>query len=196
MLSASDAEWVERLTGQEREAATKELQHLLNRAMFKFDVSAEDKEDFVQSATIAVLTKISSYQGRSKFSTWAISIAINTALSELRKRHWNNVSLEDLTQMQEPIENSSSRGNPELEAQRQSTIELVDSLIHGELTLKQRTALLAELNGMPLQEIASRMGVSRGAIYKLTFDARQKLLQCLTAKGYSLDDLTTAMEQE
>lgn len=194
MLSASDAEWVERLTGQEREAATKELQHLLNRAMFKFDVSAEDKEDFVQSATIAVLTKISSYQGRSKFSTWAISIAINTALSELRKRHWNNVSLEDLTQMQEPTENSSR--NPELEAQRQSTIELVDSLIHGELTLKQRTALIAELNGMPLQEIASRMGVSRGAIYKLTFDARQKLLQCLTAKGYSLDDLTTAMEQE
>jgi len=194
MLSASDAEWVERLTGQEREAATKELQHLLNRAMFKFDVSAEDKEDFVQSATIAVLTKISSYQGRSKFSTWAISIAINTALSERRKRHWNNVSLEDLTQMQEPTENSSR--NPELEAQRQSTIELVDSLIHGELTLKQRTALIAELNGMPLQEIASRMGVSRGAIYKLTFDARQKLLQCLTAKGYSLDDLTTAMEQE
>ena len=194
MLSASDAEWVERLTGQEREAATKELQHLLNRAMFKFDVSAEDKEDFVQSATIIVLTKISSYQGRSKFSTWAISIAINTALSELRKRHWNNVSLEDLTQMQEPTENSSR--NPELEAQRQSTIELVDSLIHGELTLKQRTALIAELNGMPLQEIASRMGVSRGAIYKLTFDARQKLLQCLTAKGYSLDDLTTAMEQE
>ena len=196
MLSASDAEWVERLTGQEREAATKGLQHLLNRAMFKFDVSAEDKADFVQSATIAFLTKISSYQGRSKFSTWAISKAINTALSELRKRHWSNVSLEDLTQMQEPIENSSSRGNPELEAQRQSTIELVDSLIHGELTLKQRTALIAELNGMPLQEIASRMGVSRGAIYKLTFDARQKLLQCLTAKGYSLDDLTTAMEQE
>lgn len=192
MLSVSDTEWVERLTGPEREAATGELQLLLSRAMFKFDVSAEDKEDFVQSATIIVLTKISSYQGRSKFSTWAISIAINTALSELRKRHWNNVSLEDLTQMQEPTENSSR--NPELEAQRQSTIELVDSLIHGELTLKQRTALLAELNGMPLQEIASRMGVSRGAIYKLTFDARQKLLQCLTAKGYSLDDLTTAME--
>jgi RNA polymerase sigma-70 factor, ECF subfamily len=192
MLSVSDTEWVERLTGPEREAATGELQLLLSRAMFKFDVSAEDKEDFVQSATIIVLTKISSYQGRSKFSTWAISIAINTALSELRKRHWNNVSLEDLTQMQEPTENSSR--NPELEAQRQSTIELVDSLIHGELTLKQRTALIAELNGMPLQEIASRMGVSRGAIYKLTFDARQKLLQCLTAKGYSLDDLTTAME--
>lgn len=192
MLSVSDTEWVERLTGPEREAATGELQLLLSRAMFKFDVSAEDKEDFVQSATIIVLTKISSYQGRSKFSTWAISIAINTALSELRKRHWNNVSLEDLTQMQEPTENSSR--NPELEAQRQSTIELVDSLIHGELTLKQRTALIAELNGMPLQEIASRMEVSRGAIYKLTFDARQKLLQCLTAKGYSLDDLTTAME--
>jgi len=194
MFLASDAEWVERLTGHDRETAVKDLQLLLSRALLSFDVSAEDKEDFVQSATITILAKIASFQGRSKFSTWAASIAINTALSELRKRHWSNVSLEDLTQMQEPKDSIDSRGNPELDAQRKWTIELVDSLIHGELTLKQRTALLAELNGMPLQEIATRMGVSRGAIYKLTFDARKKLLQCLNERGLSLNDLTSAME--
>jgi RNA polymerase sigma-70 factor (ECF subfamily) len=194
MLSASDAEWVERLSGPDKETAIKDLAILLGRAMLSFDVSAEDREDFVQSATITILTKITSYKGRSKFSTWAISIAVNTALSELRKRHWSNVSLEDLTQVQEPAESIDSRRNPELEAQRQWALELVDSLIHGELTLKQRTALLAELNGMPLQEIAARMGVSRGAIYKLTFDARKKLLQCLTERGLSLNDFVSVME--
>src|SRR5271155_1731680 len=102
MLPASDAEWVERLTGHDRETAIKDLQLLLARSMLNFDVSAEDKEDFVQSATITILTKLTNFKGRSKFSTWAISIAINTALSELRKRHWSTVSLEDLTQMQEP----------------------------------------------------------------------------------------------
>ena len=194
MLPAPDAEWVERLTGDDRETAIRDLQHLLARAMLNFNVSAEDKEDFVQSATITILTKLTSFKGRSKFSTWAISIAINTALSELRKRHWSNVSLEDLTQMQQPTESADSRSNPELEAQRQWAIELVDSLIHGELTLKQRTALLAELNGMPLQEIAARMSLSRGAIYKLTFDARKKLLHCLNERGLSLNDITSAME--
>ena len=193
-LPTREAEWVERLTGHNREAAIKDLQLLLERAMFSFDVSKEDKEDFVQSATISVLTKIRSYEGRSKFSTWAISIAVNTALSELRKRHWSDISLEDLTQMQDPTESSDGKGNPELEAQRRWALELVDSLIHGELTLKQRTALLAELHGMPLQEIATRMNVSRGAIYKLTFDARKKLLQCLSERGLSLNDLTTATE--
>ncbi len=194
MFTAPDAEWVDRLTGKDKETAIRDLQLLLRRAMFSFDVSAEDKEDFVQSATITILTKITSFKGRSKFLTWAISIVINTALSELRKRHWSNVSLEELTEMQQTTDIVDSRGNPELEAQRQWTMELVVSLIHSELTLKQRTALLAELNGMPLQEIASRMGVSRGAIYKLTFDARKKLLQCLHERGLSLNDLTSAME--
>lgn len=195
MISAADTEWVERLTGHDKESAIKDLQRILARALVSFDVSAEDKEDFVQSATITILTKLSSFKYRSKFSSWAISIGINTALSEMRKRHWTNVSIEDLTQMQEPTtDNISGRGNPEVEAQKQWAVELVDSLIHGELTLKQRTALLAELNGMPLQEIASRMGVSRGAIYKLTFDARKKLLQCLSQRGLSLNDLTSAME--
>jgi RNA polymerase sigma-70 factor (ECF subfamily) len=194
MLAAIDADWVERLTGPNKESAIKDLQRLLLRALINFDVCAEDKEDFVQSATITVLTKIGSYKGRSKFSTWAISIVINTALSELRKKHWSNVSLEELTQMQEPKENGTDDVNPEAILHRSWAIELVESLINSELTLKQRTALLAELNGMPLQEIAARMSVSRGAIYKLTFDARKKLLSCLKERGLHLNDLTSLME--
>ena len=194
MLPACDAEWVERLTGNDREPAIKELQRLLSRAMVNFDVGPEDKEDFVQSATITVLTKLKSFKGRSKFSTWAISIVINTALSELRKRHWSNVSLEESTQMDGLKKEDEKGENPELGVQRQWALELVESLIHSELTLKQRTALLAELNGMPLQEIAARMNVSRGAIYKLTFDARKKLILCLKERDLTLNDLISAME--
>jgi RNA polymerase sigma-70 factor (ECF subfamily) len=84
--------------------------------------------------------------------------------------------------------------NPELLAQRKSIIELIENLIETELTDKQRLALRAELAGMPLQEIASRMNVSRGAIYKFTFDARKKLNKCLLDRDLSLQDLILAME--
>jgi len=193
MLLKEDAQWVDRLTGPDKEAAIKELQGLLHKALFSFELRYEDKEDFVQAALITILQKLNTFQRKSKFTTWAIAIAINTALSELRKRHWKNVSIEDLTTM-DIANDINAKDDPQLNFQRQWALGLIDSLIQSELTLKQRTALLAELNGMPLQEIATRMNVSRGAIYKLTFDARKKLILCLKQKNLSLDELLSAME--
>ena len=48
-------------------------------------------------------------------------------------------------------------------------------IIRSELTEKQRTALLAELKGMPQDEIAKHLGSNRNALYKLTHDARRRL---------------------
>jgi len=45
-----------------------------------------------------------------------------------------------------------------------------------ELTDKQRKALMAvAVQGMPLEEVARRMGTERNAMYKLLHDARVKL---------------------
>ena len=60
-----------------------------------------------------------------------------------------------------------------------------------ELTDNRREALLAELAGLPLEEIGRRMGRNRNAIYKLTHDARKRLKQGLEAAGYSWADLRT-----
>ena len=62
-------------------------------------------------------------------------------------------------------------------------------VIERELTEKQRTALLAELKGMPLEEIGRRLGSNRNAVYKLTHDARKRLKKHLEAAGYSAADL-------
>jgi len=194
MLTRACNEWLSRLVGDDREKAVEELQRLLFKSLSKFDMSIQDKEDVVQSATITILTKIKTFQGRSRFSTWAISIAINVALSELRKKHWSNISLEEAAEMSASEIEDDRQRNPESVAEREWALGVVDSLIQRELTLKQRTALLAEMNGMPLQEIATRMNVTRGAIYKLTFDARKKLIRCLEEKGLTLSDLIASME--
>jgi RNA polymerase sigma-70 factor (ECF subfamily) len=194
MLTDKCTEWLARLAGADREVAIADLQRLLRKAVSRFDMTAEDQEDIVQSATISVLTKLKTFEGRSKFTTWAISIAINTALSETRKRQWSSISLEEAAEMGTSEIEDDKQTDPAILAQRQWALGVIDSMIHKELTLKQRTALLAEMNGMPLQEIATRMDTTRGAIYKLTFDARKKLIQCLKKMGLNPSDLIASME--
>ena len=65
----------------------------------------------------------------------------------------------------------------------------MQSSIEHDLTEKQRTALLAELKGMPQDEIARQLGSNRNAIYKLTHDARKKLRAALEAAGYTALDV-------
>jgi len=53
------------------------------------------------------------------------------------------------------------------------------------LTPKQREAIQAELGGAPPEEIATRLGTNRNALYKLDYDARVRLKQAILAAGWS-----------
>ncbi len=151
-------------------------------------------EDVVQEALVKVLKSLDQYEGRSRFTTWATSIAIRLAYTELRRRRWKDVSLDEM------IENAGNipkcdfgqAVGPEQEVQQKALIEKMYQVINQGLTDKQRDALLAELKGMPQEEIGRRMGSSRNAIYKLTHDARRRLKDELEASGYTLTDVHAA----
>ena len=195
MTAASDQKesWPARLTGNKQDKALGELRTVLKKGLTNFDMSIDDKDDVIQIALIKILDKLNSFQGKSSFTSWAIAIAVNTALSELRKRHWKNVSLEEAANMgYETVETSSGDNGPAAVMHRKWALKFLETIIDEDLTVKQRTALLAEINGMPLQEIATRMNVNRGAIYKLTFDARKKVIKSLAKKGLKPQDLMTS----
>ena len=65
-------------------------------------------------------------------------------------------------------------------------------VMESHLTEKQRTALLAELGGMPQSEIGRHLGSNRNAVYKLTHDARKRLRQGLEDAGYGAEDVQAA----
>ena len=46
------------------------------------------------------------------------------------------------------------------------------------------------VNAVPLDALAIELGSSRGAIYKMMFDARRKLRAALAANGYMSHDTT------
>lgn len=192
-MSASNDSWIARLkaTGPIQNEALAELRAILLRRLRKAfsgrtGVDELLLEDVTQEALLKTLDSIGSFQGRSQFTTWATTIAVRGAFTELRRRHWKDVSLDEITHEASLGTQSVAAGDA---VERDALIRTMYRIIETELTDKQRTALLAELQGMPLAEIGRRMGNNRNAIYKLTHDARRRLKRGLEVAGYDAADL-------
>lgn len=151
-------------------------------------------DDVVQDSLLRVLDKLDQFAHKSKFTTWACSIAVRAALTELRRRRWKDVSLDQVAPDGEEVtfEAVDEGVGPDEAAQRGALVTRLGELIRDTLTDRQRTALQAELAGMPQEEIARRIGSTRNAIYKLMHDARKKLKAGLVESGYSEQDVAEA----
>ncbi|MCI0554949.1 MAG: sigma-70 family RNA polymerase sigma factor [Anaerolineae bacterium] len=199
--------WLEHLSGAgfKQQAALSDLRDALLRglqgALWKWRfIDDSFLEDAVQDALLRILDRLPQFEGRSRFLTWATAIAIHVAVNELRRKHWSNISLDDVIagtdSSHETIQDHQSRPDIQLENESLRTlmIKKLHEMIRNELTDKQRTALLAELKGMPQNEIAKQLGSNRNAIYKLTHDARKRLKHGLELAGYRAEDLNSAFE--
>ena len=148
-------------------------------------------EDVVQESLIRILDRLHQFEGRSKFLTWATTIALREAYGELRRKEWKDISLEQTLEASISTHGAIADKQPKPDEQWEQKvgIQLVEDLIANELTEKQQKALLAELKGMPLAEIAREMNSNRNAIYKLTHDARKRLKTKIEERGLSLEDI-------
>lgn len=204
MMSRDNDRWLAELraVGSERESALLDLRSALLRNLRKAmsNRGPQDEaflEDVVQDSLLRILERLEQFQGRSRFLTWATSIAIRVAMGELRRSRWKDVSLDEVIAHTDAMGQytldslSTPSGAPALgSAERQAIVETLYSLIESELTDKQRIALLAEMKGMPQDEIARHLGSNRNAVYKLTHDARKKLKKGLESAGYTAEEVS------
>jgi len=150
-------------------------------------------EEVAQETLLRVLDHLSEFQGRSQFTTWVHTIAVRQALTELRRKRWENISLEELLENQEnppPARLTADPSpSPERLTEKAELARRVRRIIAEELSEKQRRALIAlAVQGMPMEEAARRLGTNRNALYKLLHDARLRLKQRLAAEGVSISE--------
>lgn len=208
MVQRTNAEWIEALSDPVSEEALTDLRTLLLRglrASLSNRISTDMDsitEDFTQEALLKILKNIQTFRGESKFTTWAQKIAIHVAFTELRRRRWKDVSLQEFIETPEgeeytPIILKDPDASPELEATQSNIIEVVSDLIDSELTDRQRTAMMAILQGgMAMDEVARQLGTNRNALYKLLHDARKRLQERLEEKaGLSVHEIMALFER-
>ena len=204
MTERTNQQWLTALQGPDRDEALADLRTLLVRGLRYAlaswpNVDEATVEDLAQDALLRVLKGLDSFRGESRFTTWAQKIAVNVAFTELRRRRWQDISLDDLGASQDtdfmPDTLVDPSADPEKQALQRTLLDTLSEVIATELTDKQRQALVAvRIHGMPLAEVARRMGTNRNALYKLLHDARQRLKKRILAQGLSPQDMLAAFE--
>jgi RNA polymerase sigma-70 factor (ECF subfamily) len=177
---ADSQAWVSGLagTGPGRDAAVARLHALLFRAA-RFELRRRgahaDLEDLATQAAddalVAILAKLGTYRGQSRFTTWAYKFALLEAGVKARRRAWQDreVPLDDLTLHDSGPTAQQTVEDAELLAAVRDAMRTI-------LTDHQRQVFTAlALNGVPIDVLAERLGSTRGALYKTLHDARRKL---------------------
>jgi RNA polymerase sigma-70 factor, ECF subfamily len=154
--------------------------------------------DFVQEALIKITSNLDSFRGESRFTTWAQKIVVNVALTELKRKRWRDVSLQELLARR----GAADRGpaeiqlTPEQLALQNGVLEELRRVIDEELTSRQREAIVAVLlEEMPISEVARRMGTTQNALYKLLHDARKRLKRQMEAAGLSAEEVLAVFDE-
>jgi len=211
MTTRSNEQWLSDLqaNGDRKEAAIADLRDVIARglpfALSRWLSPASPQfesltEEVTQETLLRVLDQLHTFEGRSMFTTWVHKIAIRIALTELRRKRWQDTSLDEMLDNEEiPVSPSileDPRVTPEQSAERADMLERVRRVIDEELTDRQRRAIIMlGLQGMPMEEAAKRLKTNRNALYKLLHDARLRLKQRLQTEGLDAQEVLAAFEE-
>jgi RNA polymerase sigma-70 factor, ECF subfamily len=198
-VARSNAEWTRSLADPASPAYAELRVRLvagLRPVLARRQVSSDLAEDFVHEAMLRIQDSLAMFRGDSSFVTWALSIAMRVAFTELRRVRWRDVSFDELTRdAAAPLDPADGAAPIQDRAlARARVLAALRTVIDGALTDKQRHVLVAELRGMPHSEIAGHLGMNRNALYKLSHDARRKVKTALETAGIGETDFLWAFE--
>lgn len=194
----TNRKWIQDLSGApaDREPACRLLFELLlrvaraesRRRAARVGVLGPELDDLAhQAAADALLTiiqKIGSFRGESKFTTWAYKFVIFDVRAKMNRHLWRRQvgALDDDDWDRLPDRLAI---DPEAEAESRDLVKTVRHAVEEALTPRQRRVFVAiVLDQVPTDVLADRLGTTQNAIYKMIFDARQKLRGVLVESGH------------
>jgi len=202
MSMRSDREWVSALrTSGGPSAAPEDLRRYLRRGLQKalagHALRPEDLDDFTHDAVVRIIENLDGFRGESRFGTWAMAIAVRVAFSALRRRRHPASAWEKLEEgfLEAIPAGATPASDPPRRLERRALLDVLARAVSEGLTARQRIAVLGELEGIPTEALAERLGIRRNALYKLHHDARKKLRDAILEAGFTVDDVREELER-
>jgi RNA polymerase sigma-70 factor (ECF subfamily) len=193
--------WLRALRGSPavRDAALAQLHELLmrgarhelaRRRASLADLSRDEIGDLATQAAddalVAILAKLDTFRGASRFTTWAYKFVLLEAGVKARRRVWQGREIVLDPDAWALLADAS--GGTHRSVEDQELLRALREAVHEKLTPHQREVFAAlALNGVPVDVLAERLGATRGALYKTLHDARRKLRAALADAGYGFD---------
>jgi len=155
------------------------------RLALKMLQNPQDAEDILQETFIKAYKALPNFEGRSSLSTWLYRIATNEALMFLRKKHPEQVSVD------EPLENEDGDERPRqiidwccLPEHELMSTESRANMDHSVQQLPdslKAVFLLRDIEGLSTRETAEVLDISESAVKTRLSRARFRLRELLSA---------------
>jgi RNA polymerase sigma-70 factor (ECF subfamily) len=167
-------------------AAYKELmtryESRLFRLAYRITRNHEDAEEVTQDAFARAFSRLDTFQGDSRFSTWLTRIAVNQALMLLRQRRPDAVPLDELVETEDgslPRQIVDWGPNPEQRFAQEELSAILDDAIAGLKTDQQVVFQLRDVEELSIEETAALLGISVPAVKTRLLRARLALREKL-----------------
>jgi len=145
----------------------KENQGLIHKVCFLYENDPEIRNDLFQEIVLQLWKSFSSFRGEAKITTWMYRIALNTAISGLRKRH-RNIKTEDIRDAHFNISDHPPRDDREEDVKK-----LYWAIAH--LSEIDRAIIMMALEEIPYEEIAETLGITQNNVRVRMNRIREKL---------------------
>jgi RNA polymerase sigma-70 factor, ECF subfamily len=160
----------------------------LSRRSSSLRISGPELDDLAfqaaADAMMAITSKLPTFRGESRFSTWAYRFVILEVSTKIGRHFWRERGVSFDEQNWDRLPDRFGL-NPAHEAEGRELAAALRAAVQDELSERQRRVFVAlVLNGVSLDALVIELGTSRNAVYKMMFDARRKLRAALVAKGY------------
>lgn len=211
MKKRSNKDWLTSLrsAGEKQQKALAELREIvissLPYALSRWISPSDPRfqpliEEVTQETLLRVIDRLETFEGRSQFTTWVYTISVRIALTQLRRARWKEVSLDELQSGLESDDKMHEMPDVDMDvgssAEQSEIMAMIHKTMMEVLTDKQRKALIAvAVRGMPIAEVADRMGSNRNALYKLLHDARLKLRNYFEERGMTPENILSSFEK-
>ncbi|MGC4111489.1 MAG: sigma-70 family RNA polymerase sigma factor [Nocardioides sp.] len=135
-------------------------------------------------AMLAILAKLATFRGESRFTTWAYRFVVLEVSHKLGRHYWRGPTVSWDDEQWEVLPDRLGV-DPHQHAEARGLIKVVRDAVDQTLSEHQRAVFVdIVLHGVPLDAVCDRDHVSRSAVYKTIFDARRKIRAALVANGY------------
>jgi RNA polymerase sigma-70 factor (ECF subfamily) len=138
----------------------------------------EDAEDAVQSAFLDALRHLNAFEGRSRFSSWLTSIALNAAFMKLRaSRRRSETSLDEMFERETGprFYVVEARPNPEQECSAKEVRVLLNKALNRLGPIYSEVLDIRDMQELSAREAARILGVPVGTVKARLHRARTRL---------------------
>lgn len=143
-----------------------EHQGLIHKVCNLYETDRDARNDLFQEVVLQLWKSFHTFRGESKITTWMYRIALNTAISGLRKQK-RGLQTEDLNERHFNISDSSSDQQEENLQRLQWSIRQLSEI--------ERAIIMMALDEIPYDEIAETIGITQNNVRVRMNRIREKI---------------------